>query len=308
MSVLRTNYANDVLDTTENTHRRYTIKKHSDDSVVESDVYLVDVTEYTSEGDNFGATDINATNTEVNSINLKLTDNDFTITTTWLENTSIGDYTNYPYYQTISTDIFTDESHPDCLVFGADPSAFMTETERDNKSYLCDEVQFTSTGITLLATDPTETALTLRVKGGISSSSPTPSDIQYFYNTDSSVPQCEWHGTPGYLSGTMDTASYYTVYPETGLTVKNEEYLVVERVTTDFVGTKNKIRISVGTSLRGSDVYTWEYKTSKSASNLVLDISSYKGQTIYIQFIINLNAETDVTPSATLTFGNTYLK
>lgn len=93
------------------------------------------------------------------------TDHDFTITTTWLDNTTYGDYSTYPYYQSIASDLFTDDSHPDCLVFGADPSSFMSETERDNKSYLCEEVMFTSSGITLLATDATEVELTLRVKG-----------------------------------------------------------------------------------------------------------------------------------------------
>lgn len=93
------------------------------------------------------------------------TDHDFTISTTWLDNTTYGDYSTYPYYQSIASDLFTDDSHPDCLVFGADPSSFMSETERDNKSYLCEEVMFTSSGITLLATDATTTALTLRVKG-----------------------------------------------------------------------------------------------------------------------------------------------
>ena len=94
-----------------------------------------------------------------------LTDHDFVISTEWNVNTSYGDYSTYPYYQSIVSDLFTDESHPDCLVFGADPSSFMSETERDNKSYLCEEVMFTSSGITLLATDATEVELTLRVKG-----------------------------------------------------------------------------------------------------------------------------------------------
>lgn len=93
------------------------------------------------------------------------TDHDFTITTTWTSNTSIGDYSNYPYYQTIATTVYSNDAHPDCLVYGANPASFMTEAERESKGYLCEEVQFTSTGITLLATDATTTALTLRVKG-----------------------------------------------------------------------------------------------------------------------------------------------
>lgn len=155
---LKTDYQNDILDTSVNTHRRYAVKNNSDDTVIHDDVYLEDITTYTQKGTSFGAEDINA-------VNKALTDHDFTITTTWLDNTTYGDYSTYPYYQSIASDLFTDESHPDCLVFGADPSSFMSETERDNKSYLCEEVMFTSSGITLLATDATEVELTLRVKG-----------------------------------------------------------------------------------------------------------------------------------------------
>ena len=99
------------------------------------------------------------------AINSNLAQNDFTISTTWESNTDIGDFESYPYKQTIATTNYTDNSSCDCLVFGANPSSFMSETERDNKSYLCEEVMFTSSGITLLATDATEVELTLRVKG-----------------------------------------------------------------------------------------------------------------------------------------------
>lgn len=93
------------------------------------------------------------------------TDHDFTITTDWLDNTTYGDYTSYPYYQTISTNIYSDNSFPVCLILAGTPSSFMTETERDCKGYICDEIQFSSTGIIILATDKTTTNLTLRVKG-----------------------------------------------------------------------------------------------------------------------------------------------
>lgn len=93
------------------------------------------------------------------------TDHDFTITTDWLANTTYGDYTSYPYYQTISTNIYSDNSFPVCLILAGTPSSFMTETERDCKGYICDEIQFSSTGIIILATDKTTTNLTLRVKG-----------------------------------------------------------------------------------------------------------------------------------------------
>ncbi len=93
------------------------------------------------------------------------TDHDFTITTDWLDNTTYGDYANYPYYQIISTDIYSDVSYPVCLILAGTPSAFMTEIERDCKAYISDEMQFSKTGIVVLATDKTTTNLTLRVKG-----------------------------------------------------------------------------------------------------------------------------------------------
>lgn len=94
-----------------------------------------------------------------------LTDHDFTISTEWNANTSYGDYSTYPYYQSIASDLFTDESHPDCLVFGADPSAFMTSDEDSAKGLMCGEVSFSTSGIIVLAMSATETPLTLRVRG-----------------------------------------------------------------------------------------------------------------------------------------------
>ena len=110
-----------------------------------------------------------ALTTRVASVESKVssisTDHDFTITTTWLDNTTYGDYSTYPYYQSIVSDLFTDESHPDCLVFGADPSAFMTSDEDSAKGLMCGEVSFSSSGIIVLAMSATETPLTLRVRG-----------------------------------------------------------------------------------------------------------------------------------------------
>ena len=114
------------------------------------------------EGDAWNAKNMNDLEDRIAS---SLTDHDFTISTEWSANTSYGDTSTYPYYQTISTDIFTDDSHPDCVVLSGNPTSFMTETERDNKSYLCEEVMFTGTGITLLASQKTLVSLTLRVRG-----------------------------------------------------------------------------------------------------------------------------------------------
>lgn len=56
---LPTNLKDDLLNTTVNTHRRYNIKKHSDDSTVQSDVYLEDITNYSQVGSEVGANIIN---------------------------------------------------------------------------------------------------------------------------------------------------------------------------------------------------------------------------------------------------------
>ena len=58
MATLRTNYADDVFTG----NRKYTLTENGDDTVS-----LTDVTPYSVEGDTFGASDINATNTEINS-------------------------------------------------------------------------------------------------------------------------------------------------------------------------------------------------------------------------------------------------
>lgn len=68
MSTLKTDYKNDVLDTTKNTARKYLVTSNADGTVS-----YEDKTVYTQEGDSFGAGDINATNAEVNALNQSLT-------------------------------------------------------------------------------------------------------------------------------------------------------------------------------------------------------------------------------------------
>jgi len=69
MADLKTDYKDDVLDTTQNTKRKYQMIDNGDGTVS-----FEDVTEYLQQGDSFGADDINDTNEEVNIINDKLTD------------------------------------------------------------------------------------------------------------------------------------------------------------------------------------------------------------------------------------------
>ena len=61
MADLPTNFKDDILDTSVNTRRRYRVYENTDGTIE-----LEDVTEYSQVGDEFGAGQINAINTEVN--------------------------------------------------------------------------------------------------------------------------------------------------------------------------------------------------------------------------------------------------
>lgn len=67
MANLKTNYVDDVLDTTKNQLRKYQQIQNDDGTVS-----FVDVTEYTQVGTSFGAKDINDTNAAINDVNGKL--------------------------------------------------------------------------------------------------------------------------------------------------------------------------------------------------------------------------------------------
>ena len=60
MADLKTNYVDDVLDTTKNQLRKYQQIQNDDGTVS-----FVDVTEYTQVGTSFGAKDINDTNAAI---------------------------------------------------------------------------------------------------------------------------------------------------------------------------------------------------------------------------------------------------
>lgn len=64
MADLKTNYVDDVLDTTKNQVRKYQQIQNDDGTVS-----FVDVTEYTQVGTSFGAKDINDTNAAINAVN-----------------------------------------------------------------------------------------------------------------------------------------------------------------------------------------------------------------------------------------------
>lgn len=60
---LKENYKDDILDVSVNTKRKYRMTENQDGTVS-----FDDETVYTQEGDSFGASDMNATNTKVNAI------------------------------------------------------------------------------------------------------------------------------------------------------------------------------------------------------------------------------------------------
>lgn len=67
MADLKTNYVDDVLDTTKNQLRKYQQIQNDDGTVS-----FFDVTEYTQVGTSFGAKDINDTNAAINDVNRNL--------------------------------------------------------------------------------------------------------------------------------------------------------------------------------------------------------------------------------------------
>ena len=71
MAALKTNYVDDVLNTSVNEKRKYNMVQNADGTVS-----FDDVTTYTQNGDLFGAKDINDTNTAVNALNENLTAED----------------------------------------------------------------------------------------------------------------------------------------------------------------------------------------------------------------------------------------
>ena len=62
---LKENYKDDILDTSQNVKRKYQMENNGDGTVS-----FTDVTEYTQQGDSFGASDMNAITHFINNINL----------------------------------------------------------------------------------------------------------------------------------------------------------------------------------------------------------------------------------------------
>ena len=107
MADLKTDYKDDILDTSQNTKRKYQMIDNGDGTVS-----FEDVTEYLQQGDSFGADDINDTNEEVNIINDKLTIQSYTPSTSnlnlaesidnYIANASMSDGESRQVYITIT--------------------------------------------------------------------------------------------------------------------------------------------------------------------------------------------------------------
>ena len=157
---LPTNYKDDVLDTTQNTKRIYDIKKRSDNSVVQQDIYLVDKTAYTQNGDSFGSADLNQI---CAFINLLCTKRTYQVASSlWTANTDSATNTKYPYKATVVTNDFDDDSTPTWQMGGL--GDLPTEAEDDAIETVAEAI-FTSTGVTLYAEGEVTVTLNLEVMG-----------------------------------------------------------------------------------------------------------------------------------------------
>lgn len=118
MADLKTNYKDDVLDTSKNEKRKFRMIQN-DDGTVSFD----DATEYTQQGDAFGAADINATNAKINEQNQSLTNKNIA-TVICRPNTTIYDNDSQDLYTE-----FTCEQNPnDFNLFTAIVSAAYMQT------------------------------------------------------------------------------------------------------------------------------------------------------------------------------------
>lgn len=156
---MRTNYKDDLLNTSINQNRHYAIKRTSDDSVVEEDIYFEDKTTYLQEGDQFGASDANA-------ITKCLQTNEFTIAIAdWTASVASADY---PYEALVTTDKYSATFIPTYIdMIPADGSAFFSEAETDAKGLLNQQIVFGASGFTAYASEIPTCPIKLRICGEV---------------------------------------------------------------------------------------------------------------------------------------------
>lgn len=154
---MRTNYKDDLLNTSINQNRHYAIKRTSDDSVVEEDIYFEDKTTYLQEGDQFNAEILN-------EICKALVVNDFTIpVASWGASTV---YDDYGYEAHVTSDKFsTSFVGLSADILPADGTAVFSEDEENAKSVLNPNIEFDSTGFKIYAKDTIACPILLRIRG-----------------------------------------------------------------------------------------------------------------------------------------------
>ena len=125
----------------------------------------------TQEGDLWNATNMNGLEGRIATAFDNVGDvNDFTITTTWVANADTGDYSTYPYKQVISTTKFTNASEtgycaPNHEIMASTPDSWLTEAQKEDIYKINDQIDISTSGITLIAKEATTNTLTLRVYG-----------------------------------------------------------------------------------------------------------------------------------------------
>lgn len=125
----------------------------------------------TQSGDLWSATNMNDLENRIGNAFADVGEvNDFTVGTTWVANADIGDYSTYPYKQVISTNKFTQAGTtgycaPSHELMGGTPDSWITSSEETDIYNIAPQIDISTTGITLIAKEPTTNALTLRIWG-----------------------------------------------------------------------------------------------------------------------------------------------
>ena len=166
---LPVNYQDDILDTSQNTHRIYNIVDEND-NVVEQNIHLVENTQYTQRGSTFGAQDINNTNGKVNELDTDVTNvkqvQTFNVATSaWGNNTDTSTNSSYPFKATISTTLYTANSSPIWTMIGNGGVSSVPSKEELDEGAKVMVAMFTASSIILYATEKPSVALKLLVKG-----------------------------------------------------------------------------------------------------------------------------------------------